>query len=184
MSTQTSGTPDEFFVTRLAAAHRAKNSRGLSALRRWTPDAYTPADLAAIVQLTEGISETDYLTRAVVGKAFVTWHSGKVDVSYGYRGSSIGDALRQGLRDPSKELTVRRRVESILTAESNEALTAAITSAVALLSSIDRAPHWATLAGDVRTWLDPTQRNTVRLKWAQNFNTFPTRKAAADKDAS
>lgn len=173
---------DEAFITRLAAAHRAKNTRDTSALRRWTPEFYTPADLAAITQLTEGLDDHDYLTRAIVGKGFVTWHAGRIDVSYGYPGSSIGDTLRRLLRDPATELTARRRMEAVLIAESADALTAALTAAITLTDRVDRAPHWATLADDVRAWFDPATRNTVRLRWAQAFNTFPARTVTADKD--
>ena len=179
-ATPTTTSPDDTFITRLAAAHRAKNTQGLSALRRWTPEFYTPADLASITQLTEGLDDRDYLTRAIVGKGFVTWHSGRVDVTYGYPGASIGDTLRRLLRDPATELTARRRMDAILVAESVDALTTALIAAIALADRIDRAPHWATLAADIRTWLDPATRNTVRLRWAQHFNTYRPRPLAAE----
>ncbi|QHE72600.1 type I-E CRISPR-associated protein Cse2/CasB [Rhodococcus sp. WAY2] len=150
-------------------AHRAKR---LSALRRWE---YPTVD-RAVIAVTEGADEDDYLLYALAGKAFTIWHSGRSDVHYGKTGTGLGRAMRQlgragayGPRDPRAE----RALATLLDADTPHRLAAALDSVMAAVSGVDHPPHWETLISDLRDWHNPTRRDQVRLRWGQQFYTAP-----------
>lgn len=174
-------TPDEQFITRLAAMHHSRD-RALTGLRTWEPGHVSPQQLVDVARATEGLDFGDYETRAAVGHLFAVWHAGKSGVTYGYPGTTIGNALRTlgssgqgyGPRNPA----VERILTSVVTATTFGDLLAALSHATKLLKPASAPPHWETLLTDIRAWRQPATRNLTRLAWSQAFYTSPPKKTA------
>lgn len=171
---------DQTFLIRLAAMHHRRDP-ALAATRGWSQDTTTPDALAKIARITQGENEQDYQVRAALARAWVIWHTGRGDTHRGRSGSGIGTAMRQlgsaGQGYGPASTAALRQMDSLITAETFTELTDTIAATATRLKSVDWPPHWETLLADLREWSDPSARNTVRLRWAQQFHT--TRKAPA-----
>ena len=140
--------------------------------------------------LARGRSHEQYLTNATVAKMFAILHAGRPHISTGMKDRNIGDTLRSvGYHsDPM----ARRLYERLLSASRLVDLHDVLVDIAKQLRVASRGqqkpwmvPNWSLLLDDLTQWLDSTQRDEVRLRWALQFLTWSGESANnADNDAA
>lgn len=156
-------TREQRFIRRLAAAH---HSGTLGALRQWHPGQID----TRVIALTQDASRGEYDPWALTAKAFTLFHSGRLNVLYGYEGNGIGGwARRVGGGTP----TIDRLVTALNRAQNPLDLDRQLTALARMNAGSARfSPHWQTVLSELVTWSDPARRDDVRFTWARDYNTF------------